>query len=344
MATKNELIVTNEAVGPTQNDEPNGSGAEPHSNGKASSSAAKPPPKGKGTKRQKPKPARKTATVAGQLRWEANSIPPGDLIVEKEDRTEPDPTDEKAQEKKKRLLGSISAYGIVEPIVVRRHRKAKKYVVIAGRRRLRAALELGLKDVPCRVLVSDCDDVQETEISMLENAEREGLTPYEWALKFKALSDATGEKTAATTVYDVTKGTISEDLLLLDDEVHQFLDPQQFQLLQRGQISAKVVSRNVRKLKKVQGKPAYEATLAATKAAMNGAKTKEFHTYKDFTFDDEFTGLSLQTKGRVEKAPSTRDLVESLKRWVMKLEEEGQGETQTESPGTGTPNGELADR
>jgi len=317
MARENELVRTDEAGDPILRGEDDGLAADRHVNGKASGSAAKLPPAGTGKKRPKAKVARKTPAGADGPRWEAKSIPTSDLIVVKEDRQEPDPTDAKAQEKEKRFLGSIRAYGIVEPLVVRRDRKSRKYVVIAGRRRLRAARKLGLKEVPCRVLISECDDVQEAEISIIENAEREGLTPYEWALKFKALSEATGEKTAATKVYDVTKGTVSEYLLLLDEEVHKFLTPERFALLQRGQVSAKVVARNVRKLKDAQEEGTYEATLAAIKAAKPKAQQ-----YKAFTYDDSGTHLSFQTKGQAEAAPTTQQVIDALGRWREKLEGE----------------------
>jgi ParB/RepB/Spo0J family partition protein len=293
--------------------------AEPHRNGKPASSAAK-PPRSPDKKQSRAKPARKSPTLPGQLKWEAKNVPVDELIVLNADRTELDPADDKAQEKQKRFVASVKEYGVVEPLVVRWVKKLKQYSVIAGRRRLEAAKEAGLSVVPCRVLVSECDDVQEAEISIIENLEREDLTPYEWAVKFQALTNATGKKMAAAKVYDVAKGTVSEHLRLLDDDVIKFLTSKQFMDLKRGKLSAKAVSRNVRKLENARENGTYDATLAEIKDAMNGGKTKEFHTYKKFTFPDADAELTFQTKGRSTEAPEVRVLIESLRRWLHKLE------------------------
>jgi ParB family chromosome partitioning protein len=82
------------------------------------------------------------------------------------------------------LQKSVSENGTIYPIIVRQ--KDNAYELIAGSRRLRAAQQLGLKLINAIVL-SDVDDRRSLEIALIENIQREDLTPFEEArviLKF----------------------------------------------------------------------------------------------------------------------------------------------------------------
>lgn len=82
----------------------------------------------------------------------------------------------------KDLVESIKASGIVEPLIVRPF--GQGFQVIAGERRLRAAKEAGLLGVPA--IVRDLDDDAAYESMMIENLQREDLTPFEEAESFKS--------------------------------------------------------------------------------------------------------------------------------------------------------------
>lgn len=86
------------------------------------------------------------------------------------------------------LTASIRVSGIVQPILVRR--RGERYQIIAGERRLRAALAAGLATVP--VAVRDVADEHLLELALVENVQREELTPIEEAQAFQRLQNEFG--------------------------------------------------------------------------------------------------------------------------------------------------------
>lgn len=81
------------------------------------------------------------------------------------------------------LKQSISEKGILQPILVRQ--KDGEYEVVAGERRLRASRELGFKEIP--VVIKEIDDKEALVIALVENIQREDLTPLEEAEAYKNL-------------------------------------------------------------------------------------------------------------------------------------------------------------
>jgi ParB family chromosome partitioning protein len=81
-----------------------------------------------------------------------------------------------APEKLAQLVQSVKEHGILEPLLVRPLDDGE-YELVAGERRLRAAREAGLTEVPIvsRVL----DDKQAFQIALMENLQREDLNPVE---------------------------------------------------------------------------------------------------------------------------------------------------------------------
>ncbi|MCB1792199.1 MAG: ParB/RepB/Spo0J family partition protein [Gammaproteobacteria bacterium] len=82
------------------------------------------------------------------------------------------------EDKLRELADSIAAQGMVQPIVVRPVGD-KKYEIIAGERRWRAAQLAGLGDVP--VVVRDVDDQSAMAMALIENIQRDDLNPLEEA-------------------------------------------------------------------------------------------------------------------------------------------------------------------
>ena len=83
------------------------------------------------------------------------------------------------------LLASIQEHGIVNPITVLDEGN-QSFKVIAGFRRFAAAVQLGLKKIPCHVMLKDREGVD--EISLTENITRMDMTPYDECMAVKALS------------------------------------------------------------------------------------------------------------------------------------------------------------
>lgn len=86
------------------------------------------------------------------------------------------------------LAESIKANGVVQPILVRR--KAGRFELIAGERRLRAARIAGLRSIPA--VVREVPDEKLLEIALVENIQREDLNAIEEAQAYKSLLENVG--------------------------------------------------------------------------------------------------------------------------------------------------------
>ena len=86
------------------------------------------------------------------------------------------------------LADSIRRHGLLQPLVARRI--AGRYELIAGERRLRAALRAGLERVP--VIVREARAEDRLELALIENVQRENLTPLEEAEAYRHLIDERG--------------------------------------------------------------------------------------------------------------------------------------------------------
>lgn len=83
------------------------------------------------------------------------------------------------------LKQSIIQHGILQPIIVKK--SIKGYEIVVGERRFRAAKAAGFKKVP--VVIKDYNNQQMMELAVLENLQREDLTPIEEAIAYQTLLD-----------------------------------------------------------------------------------------------------------------------------------------------------------
>jgi ParB family transcriptional regulator, chromosome partitioning protein len=86
------------------------------------------------------------------------------------------------------LARSITANGVVQPILIRR--KGARFEIIAGERRWRAAQRAGLTKVPA--ILRNVSDEKVLELALIENIQREDLNPIEEARAYKKLIEAVG--------------------------------------------------------------------------------------------------------------------------------------------------------
>ena len=93
------------------------------------------------------------------------------------------------EEKLQELADSIKLYGVLSPILVRAGQLPGRYTVISGERRFRAAHLAGLSSIPA--MVNHGEDVQgrTLAIQLVENLQRDDLTPIERAHAIGALRD-----------------------------------------------------------------------------------------------------------------------------------------------------------
>ncbi len=86
------------------------------------------------------------------------------------------------------LVDSVRARGVLQPLLVRRDEAAPgHYEIVAGERRWRAAQRAQLHEVP--VIVKELSDVEALEIALVENLQREDLTPLEEAEAYRRLME-----------------------------------------------------------------------------------------------------------------------------------------------------------
>ena len=127
------------------------------------------------------------------------------------------------------LADSIREHGIIQPLTVRRL-SSGYYQIIAGERRWRAARIAGLAEVPA--IVIEADDRKMTELSLIENLQREDLDPIEEAEGYKTLMDnyhLTQEEAAERV--GKSRSAVANSLRLLG------LCPEVRQMLQNGDLS-----------------------------------------------------------------------------------------------------------
>ena len=84
------------------------------------------------------------------------------------------------------LAASIRVQGVLQPILVR-PLGHDEYEIVAGERRYRAAQRAGLHEVP--VVVRDLSDAESLEIALIENIQRDDLSPLEEARGYQQLID-----------------------------------------------------------------------------------------------------------------------------------------------------------
>jgi ParB family chromosome partitioning protein len=108
------------------------------------------------------------------------------------------------------LTESVRARGVLQPVVVKR--RGETFLLVAGERRYRAALQAGLTEIPA--ILTDGD---EQEIALIENLQREDLKPVEEAEALASLLDERGytqEQLAG--IVGKSRVTINETLALVD--------------------------------------------------------------------------------------------------------------------------------
>ena len=87
------------------------------------------------------------------------------------------------------LAESISKHGLLQPLLVR-PLPLGGYQIVAGERRYRACRMAGITEVP--VIIRELGDTETMEIALIENLQREDLTPIEEALGYQVLIEEHG--------------------------------------------------------------------------------------------------------------------------------------------------------
>ncbi|KAA3651853.1 MAG: ParB/RepB/Spo0J family partition protein [Proteobacteria bacterium] len=161
-----------------------------------------------------------------------------------------------AEDKLRELADSIESQGIVQPIVVRQI-SSRKYEIVAGERRWRAAKLANLTEVP--VLVKQIDDQQTIAMALIENIQREDLNPLEEAQALARLIEEFSITHAqAAEAVGRSRVAVSNLLRLLDlsEPVKQLLHNEQLEMgharcllgldkTQQSRVAEQIVAKNL---------------------------------------------------------------------------------------------------
>ena len=123
------------------------------------------------------------------------------------------------------LSESIRSHGIRQPLTIIPSAEIQdKYEVVSGERRLRAAILVGLKTVPC-IVIHDYQKAE--EIALIENLHREDLHPVELGVALNSLLNhkVFNSQSEMAMKLSISKTSVSElvQLSRLDEEVQEYL-------------------------------------------------------------------------------------------------------------------------
>ena len=111
------------------------------------------------------------------------------------------------------LAESIKQKGVLQPVLVEAAADGS-YTIIAGERRVRAARMAGLRKVP--VIIRQFNEQEKLEIALIENIQREDLTPIEEAHAYKRLMETAGlSQEAVAGKVGKDRSTVANSLRLL---------------------------------------------------------------------------------------------------------------------------------
>ena len=163
-------------------------------------------------------------TIVSEIQKDGSST----LVIQVSvDHVEPNPHQPREhfeEEAVAELAASIKEKGLLQPVSVRKF--GSGYQLIAGERRLRASKAAGLSKIPA-IVFDVTSDEEMMELSLIENVQREDLSPIEEAKAYRALIDEcflTQEEVAIRVSKDRASVANTLRLLLLAQSVREALD------------------------------------------------------------------------------------------------------------------------
>lgn len=197
-----------------------------------------------------------------------------------------------AEESLQELADSIREHGVLQPVLVRPVQE--NYEIIAGERRWRAAEIAGLQAIPA--IIKEMPDLQAAEISLVENLQREDLSPIEEAKAYKYLIeqyDYTQELIAARVGKSRAYIANTLRLLNLSDEIIQMIEEKK---ITAGHARALLAIRNTR-----------EQMAAVNEIIKDGLSVRQI--------EQKVKAKKTKNPERVLKSPEMIDLEERLQRY-----------------------------
>ena len=162
------------------------------------------------------------------------------------------------------LADSISVNGIIQPLSVRRAVDGK-YEIIAGERRYRAALIVGLRRIPC--FLHNADRQTAAVYSIVENLQRSDLGLFEEAEALEKLTTVYGMSQSETAAkLGIAQSTLSNKLriLKLDEKIRERIE------------KARLTERHARALLKIEASRRYDALDYIIANGLTVSQTEEY--------------------------------------------------------------------
>lgn len=166
-------------------------------------------------------------SILGDVEQAYNKELHKELVADIEiDRIEPNPFQPRrnfSDESLRELSQSIERHGLIQPIIV--IRKGDNFTLIAGERRLRATKLLGEDKI--KAIVANIGDKNLRELALIENIQRENLSPIELANAYQELINEykiTQEALASIVKKSRTQITNTLRLLGLDEHTKELID------------------------------------------------------------------------------------------------------------------------
>lgn len=202
------------------------------------------------------------------------------------------------------LYESVLRHGVIEPITVRQD--GTGYVIITGERRYRAAKKAGLSEIPCVIRQVEAEEAFACQI--LENVQRQDLTPAEEALAIQKLCGTVTQQEAAKVIsksqpYVSKLLSISElpEEILKDAAISKFTKEHLFQ-----------VSKASDPLK------AWEAVKRGSQAKDINAKKTKAKTAKPWTWKPDTKDFKLSIS--FKKEYSKQDIIKALQKALASIQ------------------------
>ncbi|MCR4430283.1 MAG: ParB/RepB/Spo0J family partition protein [Tepidanaerobacteraceae bacterium] len=126
------------------------------------------------------------------------------------------------EKKIEELAESIKQHGVLQPVILRK--RSEGYELVAGERRWRAAQKAGVEKIPA--IVKELSDLDVMEIALIENLQREDLSPLEEAEAYKKLIEEFGmtqEELSKRVGKSRSQIANTVRLLNLDDEIKEMI-------------------------------------------------------------------------------------------------------------------------
>lgn len=193
------------------------------------------------------------------------------------------------------LAASISEHGIIQPLIITESSQTNRYTLVAGERRLVAARQAGLRQVPA--IIREASEQQLVELALVENVQRTDLNPLEAAEAYRQLSEDFGlsHEEIATRV-GKSRTTITNTLRLLNLP----------ESIQKSLVGGEISEGHARALLSLPTPQAQSAALQVIiKRDLNVRQTEELVR--------QMTGQRIERPPKPEPAPEIKALEERLR-------------------------------